>query len=498
MNRVSISSSSIPQRPLKTLLIISGGTLGALVGLASAQGRLLLLALIAGVAVALLGVLFVHNSFSKLPVHEILRWGFLIMLPAAIVGSVAAWPTFRTFSAFRLLYLGLCFGAPAWLLLKRRFSLRLEVGGFLLFLAFWVVWAFGSLTWAVDKLAGIRNLIFLVMMVSLSIGTVLAVNSAKTMRVLLLILLLTFVMAIGIGLVEIATDFRLPTSGLIGRVERVQWASTSFFHNQNDFATYIALWLPFLLALGFFTRRLSVVSAAVICASLSVVCLLYTGSRTNLVAFALIVPSLLLVVAFGRGMSIKSWQVVLGLIILFGVALAICLGIRGSLPVLSVPEIGVQHWRFDTLGGEIAAGTGSGANRVKLITNGLTALRNSCLLGVGPGNAEYHLQRIAGTEAVYNLHNWWMEVLVNGGIFVFGGYLFFYAALLYNLFQVAVKAKSEILAYVGTSLFTALVGYTFGALSPSSAIHFTPMWIHFGLSLAVINLDRKSHTSAQG
>jgi teichuronic acid biosynthesis protein TuaE len=495
MDRVSVSSPSIPKPLLQALLIVFGGTVGALIGLASGQGRLLLLTLVASVGIALIGLLLVPRSLSTLPFHEILHWGFLIMLPAAIVGSIAAWPTFRTLSAFRFLYLSLCVGAPTWLLLKRRFSLKLEVGGFILFLAFWVVWTFGALTWAVDKLAGMKYCLFLVMMVSLSIGTVLAVNSVKTVRIVLLMLLLVFLLAIGIGLVEIATDFRLPTSGLIGRPERYQWAVTSFFHNQNDFATYIVLWLPFLLAAGFFTtRRVSVVPVVVICALLSIVCLLYTGSRTNLLALALVVPSLLVIIAVRRGVSIKSWQVVLGLIILFGVALATYLGISGSLPLLSLPEIGIQHWRFDTLGSEIAAGAGSGGSRINLITNGLTALRDAYLLGVGPGNAEYHLQRMPGTEEVYNLHNWWMEILVNEGIFVFAGYLFFYAALLYKLFQVAVKAKSGILAYAGTSLFAALVGYTFGALSPSSAIHFTPMWIHFGLSLAVISLYRKRET----
>jgi teichuronic acid biosynthesis protein TuaE len=495
---VSVSSPSVPKPLLKVLLIVLGGTVGALVGLASAQRQLLLLVLIAGAGVAFVGLLLVRGSLSTLPFHEILRWGFLIMLPAAIVGSIAAWPTFRTLSAFRLLYLGLCIGAPTWLLLQRRFSLKLEVGGFLLFLAFWVVWALGSLTWAVDKLAGIRYCIFLAMMVSLSIGTVLAVDSAKTVRTLLLILLLVFLLAVGIGLAEIATDFRLPTSGLIGRAERFQWASTSFFHNQNDFATYITLWFPFLLAAAFFTtRRVSVVPAALICALLCIACLLYTGSRTNLLAFALIIPSLLLAIALRGGVNIKLWQVVLGLVLLFGIALATYVGINGSLPLLPLPEIGIQHWRFDTLSSEIAAGAGSGGSRIKLVVNGLTALRNTYFVGVGPGNAEYHLQRMPGTEAVYNLHNWWMEVLVNGGIFVFAGYLFFYAALLYGLLQVAVKAQGEILAYAGTSLFAALVGYTFGALSPSSAIHFTPMWIHFGLSLAVINLHRKREVGVQ-
>jgi teichuronic acid biosynthesis protein TuaE len=502
MHRVSGSSRVIPQLLLNILLVLSGGAVGALVALASGREWVWPPVLIVGIAVAFLGVPFLTGrrtvSFLELPFHEILRWGFLIMLPAAIVGSVAAWPTFRTLSAFRLLYLGLCIGAPTWLLLKRGFSVRLQIGRFLLFFAFWVVWALVSLTWAVDKLAGTRYFIFLVMMISLTIGTTLAVNTVRTLRIVLLLLLLIFLLGIAIGLLEATTDFRLPTSGLIGRPEVYQWASTSFFHGQNELATYIALWLPFLLAAAFFTRRPWLVSAAGICAVLSVVCLLYTGSRANLLALALTIPSLLLIIASRKGLDIKLWQVATGLLILFGVALAAYLGVRGSLPGLSLPGIGVQHWRVGTLASDIAAGTGSGANRVRLTLNGLAVLRNSGLLGVGPGNAEYHLQRRPGTEMVYNLHNWWMEVLVNGGIFVFVGYLLFYAALLYHLFQVAVGAKGGVLPFAATSLFTALVGYSFGALASSSAIHFTPMWVHFGLGMAVINLHRKCQTHTRG
>ncbi len=90
-----------------------------------------------------------------------------------------------------------------------------------------------------------KHLTFLLVTVFLSIGTLLAANSARTMRTLLLILLMAFLMAIVIGLFEIGRDFPLPISGLIGRLARVQRASTYFFHNQDDLATYIALSLPF-------------------------------------------------------------------------------------------------------------------------------------------------------------------------------------------------------------------------------------------------------------
>lgn len=497
MTRVPVSTSSVRKSILKIIAILSAAGVGALTGTAVMQKQFLPLLLILLVAVAAIGARLARHSLPTVSFREMMRWGFLIMLPAATIGSAAAWPTFRTLSVFRFLYLSLAVSAATWAVVKRRFSLQVEVGASLTFLGFWLVWAFASLTWAVDKPASIRYLIFLVMMVSLTVGTLLAVNRLRTLRILLLALLFTFLIAISIGLIETVTGFRLPTSGLLGRVERTQWASTSFFHNQNDFATYIALWLPFALASAFFTRRLWVVAAGAACTLASIVCLLYTGSRTNLIGLILAVLSLLLVITLRKATCIRCLTGALGLAILVGAVLATYFGIRGSLPVLPLPQIGVEHWRFSPLATEIATGTGSGATRVKLVANGLKVLANSSLLGVGPGNAEHYLQQIPGTESVPNLHNWWMEVLVNGGIFVFAGYLFFYASLLYHLFRVAVKAKSRILAYAGTCLFAALAGYTFGALAPSSAVHFTPMWIHFGLGLSVINLYRKRLAGTQ-
>lgn len=435
-----------------------------------------------------------RRLMPKLSPPELLRWGFLLMLPAAIVGSVAAWPSFRTLSAFRTLYILLSVGAFAWLLLNRRLPSNVRVRWFLAFLALWVAWSLVSLTWAADKAAGLKYLVFLVMMASLTAGTVLAIDNQRTLRVGLVMLLLAFAAAIAIGLVESATDFRLPTSALVDAVERAQWAVTSLFHNQNDFATYIALWLPFLLAAPFFTERRSLVALSGTGAVLTAICFLYTGSRTNLLAIALVAPSLLSIVLGARSRDIDRRRLAVGILILVGVTLVIFLGISGS--VRTLPEIGVQHWRFDTLGGEMAAGTGSGGSRIKLIQGGLIALLDSHLLGVGPGNAEYHLRLMPGTELVYNLHNWWMEVLVNGGVFIFVGYVLFYTLLLYHLLGVARTTRDRTLAYVSTSLFAALVGYVFGSLSPSSAIHFTPMWIHFGLALAVINLHRKQRADA--
>jgi O-antigen ligase len=412
------------------------------------------------------------------------------MLPASVLGSAAAWPALRTVSLFRILYVALCFGGAIWVLRERRFPRGIRVRGLLLFLSFWMVWTLFSLIWADDKVAGIRYAIFLVMMVSLSMGTVLAADNPKRMRIALILLLAVFALSLAVGLLEIGTDFRLPTSGLVGRDLRYQWAATSIFYNQNDFATYIALWLPFLLVTPFLSRSVSALVASILGALVSAICLLYTGSRTNLLALGLAVPSTIAILALRKGSS-RWWQWTLGIALILAVSCTVFVGMRGGLLGAPLPAVGVQHWRFDTLGAEIGTGTGSGGTRIMLIEGGLEVARSSRLLGVGPGNAEYHLRQLPGLDSTYNLHNWWLEVLVDGGLLVFLGHLLFYGSLLYGLFLAAIRSGETLMVFAASALFAALMGYIFGSLSPSSAIHFTPMWIHFGLSMAVINLHRR-------
>jgi teichuronic acid biosynthesis protein TuaE len=430
-------------------------------------------------------------SEKRLSLSSALRWGFLLLLPLAILGSVLAWPGLRTFSAFRILYVVLCLGAAVWLVFRRTALPRVHVLWFLLFLSLWVVWSLLSLLWAADRVAGIRYSIFLLMMASLAGATVLAISNPRALRTALALLSIVLGVSLAIALLEISTDFRLPTSGLVGLPERYQWAVTSFFYNQNDFATYVALWMPILAAVPFFFRRTSILALAFLASLISALCLLYTGSRTNLLALALMAPTLLVVLALKKGVGSRGWQWAVGVALLCAVAGVLYLGTTGKLPIAPLPWVGVQHWRFDTLGAEIEVGEGSGGTRIMLVEGGLAAIRDSHLLGLGPGNAEHYLQQRPGLENVYNLHNWWLELLVNGGVPVFLGYLAFYAALLWNLFRVAVRNTDKLLSFAATGLLTALVGFTFGALSPSSAIHFTPMWIHFGLALAVINLHRR-------
>jgi hypothetical protein len=56
--------------------------------------------------------------------------------------------------------------------------------------------------------------------------------------------------------------------------------------------------------------------------------------------------------------------------------------------------------------------------------------------------------------------------------------------------RVSRSAEDRLLRYLSTCTFVALLGYLVGALGPSTAVSFAPMWILLGLALALVTRHR--------
>ena len=58
-------------------------------------------------------------------------------------------------------------------------------------------------------------------------------------------------------------------------------------------------------------------------------------------------------------------------------------------------------------------------------------------IGFGVGNAEYYMANFAKyyTAGIINPHNWWLEILVDYGILVFVGYIYYILYRNYSKFM---------------------------------------------------------------
>src|SRR5690606_23486825 len=168
-------------------------------------------------------------------------------------------------------------------------------------LAVWFCWTVLSIGWAENIVAGIRWALFMAMMGGLAIAIAILCQSRGRAKRLLWWLLGAFVVAGAIGLAELATGMHLPTfragrgdtTGLIGGVG-------SFFGNQNNFATFLSLSLPYMAVLPLIYRdvRLRAIGIAGAVASLGFI--LAAGSKSGLLSAGLVLVGLVVLVGLDR------------------------------------------------------------------------------------------------------------------------------------------------------------------------------------------------------
>ena len=140
--------------------------------------------------------------------------------------------------------------------------------------------------------------------------------------------------------------------------------------------------------------------------------LLLTGSKDNLLAAGLVILTLLLFLATDPRQRSK----LVGAVVIAVVAIAVVVPSLNGSGLIPLPQRAVNKFSFSLLEKEIASGQGSGAARESLLTDGVNFVGQTGGFGVGAGNAETHVLELADFPGVSNLHDWWLEVVVDLGL----------------------------------------------------------------------------------
>ncbi|MBP7177365.1 MAG: O-antigen ligase family protein [Thermoclostridium sp.] len=380
---------------------------------------------------------------------------------------------------FRLVIMG-CLGLMALEILTHEGFLdfsHIRVKPYLLFIFLWAVYSVLSIIWAADQEAALKYnyvilhgflfLFFLVYYMS-------DLNSLKRLYWLLLII---FMVLLFVAYWEIITRNHLTLSQY--HIRYTQWKipiPTTVFYNENDYATFLSLTLPMVVvgiryASGFFIRFLgSLVLIA------GIIVLITTASRACYVAFALSM-------AFWNVFLIKHNKKTIAFTLLI-------LLVAGY--ILSGPLIENFLKQIMSLAALVSRKTqdiGGLHIRLNLYLNALYISGLSFPLGVGAGNAEYYIYnyKIYPVFSLINLHNWWLEILVNYGIPVFTGYVFLYFNVIYNLWAIHKRLRERYEKMICESLLMGWVGFSMASITSSSLAGFAPQWLYLGFILAFIN-----------
>ena len=370
-------------------------------------------------------------------------------------------------------------------LIQRKVVLPLgRIKLYMMFFVFWTAYAVISLGWAASKGDAIRHLVFLLMGVSLLFFVSKYLRDYRDLRRLYLTWLGIFCALVFLGFWEHLTGQHLRVSGYYGEVRaQLAFRPTGVFDNPNDYASFLALSIPFALGVLRYARMRLVRLIGLASAFAALYLIVVTGSRANLLAVMLELAFLVVVLTNLR----QKVKVAVGAAAGLAVVLFLLPG-----PIREFSSEITEG--LSSIGTQAELGTGSVAVRANLVRNGLAFLYSTAGFGVGAGNAEYWMANFAqyDTAGILNPHNWWLEILINYGLFVFVGYLVFYSSLVRQLWRTWRTTDPGGTRMIAEVLLMALVGFPVASISPSSIMAFKPQWLLFAFALAFLNWWRCS------
>jgi len=406
-------------------------------------------------------------------------------------------PAFLTFEfgpihlfPYRILWLVLL-PLTAIYLVKNYEAVALNISGskgYFIYLLIWLLYGAFSYLWAVDKEAAVRQIVFLFIGISVIFLVTIYFRELKEYQIVHAVLAVALLVVIGFGIWTIISGQHLPLSKLYGRSERIP---TAVFNNPNDLATYLVLSIPFVLVYIKYSLNLVVklLSSAVLISAIFL--LTATGSRANMLALAV---GFLFWFIFLAGK--KARLVSLITIVLIGILIAfVPLELIGD----AVPAI---YYGLDKVENLLLFFTGHGAeadislgSRTNFFRNSFIYLKESYGFGVGAGNADYYVKHFNYyyTFGYNNLHNWWLEVAVNYGIFIFLGFVWYYLSLIRSLYRIRNKCLLPAGKMISEALLLSLVVFFFASMSPSSMFGLGPMWVLFAFATGFVNWFRNNN-----
>jgi len=464
-------------------LIGGGAVVTAVVAVAAARspaaavGAILLVALAAAV---ILG----RKRLLRARVGAVLT-ALLVSLPVlALLGPSFALPQAPQAFLFRIalavvIYAGVCY------LLLRRDPMPFAAKDLLLPGVLWFAWLLLGMIWAPFKPAALNYVAIVVTMAAVLLATAAAGGTRRRLIWFGYTMIAGYAFIVGFTIIEARLGIRLPTSRLLTTITSQTYAVTSVFHNQNDLATYIAICWPFMLCAFFFTRRLRWVVLTLLFMFMGAYAFVRTGSRSSLVAAG--ISSLAAVPLFWHlapRLSSRTGKIVMGAVIVVILVVGTWLLFNNSSNSM------LRQFRLEALLSQAQAKKGSGAIRSSLTERGLQIAGDTWLVGAGPGQAESIIG--SGTDAlgITNLHNWWLETFADGGLVGFALHFVFFLLLVVALWPVARHDPDPLTRYLACGTWLALLGWTIGSVGPSSSVSFAPMWIMYGLALAVVSRSR--------
>lgn len=410
----------------------------------------------------------------------------------AFFGSFLSIKGFESFFAYRII-IGINLVVFVVSLLRyKNITIDKKMHLFYIFMLLWLLWAGLSLIWAQDKAGTLRNIVLLFCNVNLMFFTPYYLGDQKGQKYIVSAFLTVLVINIAVGIWEIFTGNHLSMSAANNYAQYMKNTPTAFYRNPNDFATYLVVYLPIVYVAFKYSSKIkaSIVLYAIFAASLYV--MLPTHSRANYISLILFVVAGIALPWFKyrRKKAFESIHVRKKMILAFLTVLLFFTGVTNMLlPKFDKNNSVTKQIETITTVDE----NNSIGERINLIKNGFKILNEKpwqYLIGVGAGNVEKRMIPYSNTTSgLTNMHNWWMELLVNYGVIIFTAFLVFYIGILRKLYSIYMEPAQEKLGFLAEALLISLILFPIAVVSPSSIMGMSSMWAILAEALALINAN---------
>lgn len=339
------------------------------------------------------------------------------------------------------------------------------------FFTVWLLYAIISICWVKDYFSWFKNVYFIIIGYMGIMIYSRFLNTSQDILNALRLYIIPIIVHNLIGWYEIITNnYLFLERGSITKYTFYR-LPVSMFYNTNDFATFMlfAVFITYVCAVNSENLIKKLVCWIIVVSS--ILLLIRTMSRANILGLIIAVIMFAYLNISSRTRRTKT--------------ILICLG--GLIITFFHPYILKRIFPFikGIITLDFSTSSSSDSIRLNLIKNGLYFLIRTFGFGTGAGNIEHWIENCAiyPTDGITNMHNWWMEILTEFGIIIFGLFTLFYLKLLRDLYKTYKLSTNRIDASLSMGILCCLSGFVIGSVSSSS--NFSQEWLWIFLAICV-------------
>lgn len=356
----------------------------------------------------------------------------------------------------------------------------------IVFIIIWIFYSIISLIWVQDYNLWIKDLFFLFTFFMATLLFFVYLEGLKDYLNILRIFSIVGMVHVFIGWYEYIFQKNLFIVNEYYAYRVIEKLPISIFINTNNFATFLmflifTLWINFKTSKFFISKSLYFIF--LIC---SILLMFITNSRANILGTIL---GLIIILLFSLFKSKNKLKMKVISYIYFVTLIFSLIALYFHRKILeAISSVFSESFTFEINNAQL----NSEAIRSNLLKNGWDFLVSTWGFGTGSGNIDYWMKYKStfNTDGIYNIHNWWMEIMVSYGIFVFILYLLFYFNIYIDI-KKSMKYSNIKQKNISIGLLAILSGFTIGSISSSSNMTSEWLWVFWGLIISFQGIKDK-------